>query len=103
MFDRLRKQMKWTYLVISGTLVALFLIFALVDSADGSGVARKQKLPRLDPYYEITNDGDDHGNYIELYRVPLPDGRHVFCIVYSDQIQSSGGGAGLDCNWAAAR
>lgn len=59
---------------------------------------RKEKLPRDRVYYEITNDDDDHGNYIETYHVPNGRGGKVYCIVYSDQMEG-GGGAGISCDW----
>lgn len=97
-----------------GRWVALIVCLPLVCGALGyvaSGYARssqshspiKQLLPRDDVYYEINNDADDHGNYIETYHIPVGGNYPVklFCVVYSDQIQSSGGGAGEACNWDA--
>jgi hypothetical protein len=83
-------------------MVIVLLLFIFTSIAKGTGLIDRQKLPRLDRYYEITNDGEDHGNFIEQYRIPLPDGRRVFCLVYSDQI-SDGGGAGISCDWEGSR
>jgi hypothetical protein len=93
-------------LVVIFITLGFWLYDAVSDDAKGAtqtATYRKEKLPRLDPLYEIVNDNGDHGNYIEFYRVPLPDGRSVFCVVYSDQIQKSGGGAGMSCDWQNAK
>jgi hypothetical protein len=79
----------------------LFLLACVVVATARAGVmgAHKEKLPRDDTYYEIVNDNDDHGNYIETYHLPNGRGGKVYCIVYSDKIGKSGGGAGIDCDW----
>lgn len=97
---------------IAFVALALFLIGLFVASLlagcggerrdEKSGQGEKRQLVRNGPYYEITGDGDDYGNYFETYRVPTPNG-DVFCIVYSDKIGDSGGGAGLSCDWGEER
>jgi hypothetical protein len=77
-------------------VVALIVAGVYVSAAFGAAMATKKKLPRDNIYFEITNDGGDHGNFIETIHVPF-DGRTYRCIIYSDQIQSSGGGAGMWC------
>lgn len=85
-------------------ILALLLIIAAagVFVAVAVAAAHKQKLARDSVYYEITNDGDDHGNFIETYHVPNGRGGKVYCVVYSDQI-GDGGGAGMSCDWEHSR
>jgi|SRR5687768_372541 len=97
MFNRevpLPKSLAALLSITLGILVAAALIFAIDALA-----ATKQKLPRDEVYYEINNDGGDHGNYIETYHVPNGRGGKVYCVVYSDAIQADGGGAGISCDW----
>jgi hypothetical protein len=93
-----------TALLAATVLVGVALLAGSCDgSDDGTDKAgQRATLVRNGPYYEITGDGDDFGNYFETYRVPTPTGE-VYCIVYSDKIGESGGGAGLDCDWEGAR
>lgn len=96
-YGRLQRGGFITALIIAVVFIGFFV---LVRVADGSILSpRKEKLPRGDVYYEITNDDGDHGNFIEIYRVPNGRGGKVYCVVYSDQIQESGGGAGISCDW----
>lgn len=80
-------------MLILFVVAVLFLVW-VVDAL----AFTKKKLPRDEVYYEITNDDDDHGNYIETYRVPNGRGGKVYCVVYSDQMEG-GGGAGISCDW----
>lgn len=99
-FPKLRRNVKILFLAIGAVLVLGLLV---VTVAQAAGLATKQKLPRDEVYYEITNDGDDHGNFIETYHVPNGRGGKVYCIVYSDKIGKSGGGAGISCDWGNPR
>jgi hypothetical protein len=90
-------------LLLAGAGVAA-LIF--VAGAYAYSKVEKRSLPRDNVYYEITNDAGDYGNYIELYHIPVPGPNGdrkppLFCVVYSDQIGKSGGGAGEVCNFDA--
>jgi hypothetical protein len=88
--------MKKITMAVGACIVLALTAFGGVAIADN---IRKEKLPRSPLYYEITNDGGDYGNYIELYDIPIPNSsRKVFCIVYSDKI-GDGGGAGISCDW----
>ena len=83
--------------ILFAIVCGIAVVMAAVASAavlDG----RKEKLNRDDTYYEIVNDNNDHGNYIETYHLPNGRGGKVYCIVYSDQMKG-GGGAGIDCDW----
>jgi hypothetical protein len=98
-FPCLRRQTKIAFFVIG----LVFLLLFLAQVAWGAPfAARKEKLPRDDVYYEIVNDKDDFGNYIETYRIPNGRGGKVYCIVYSDKI-GDGGGAGISCDWEHAQ
>lgn len=95
-FPRLRRHTKIAFAVAAAIFVLGFIAVAVADA--GILDWRKEKLPRDRIYYEITNDDDDHGNYIETYHVPNGRGGKVYCIVYSDQMKG-GGGAGISCDW----
>jgi len=106
-YGRVRVIVKAVFVAVAVLFTLLFIISLLTgcggstdDQGDQTG-ATKRTLPRDDIYYEINNDGDDHGNYIETYRIPSPRGT-VFCVVYSDQMEG-GGGAGIDCDWQGVR
>ena len=84
--------------------VAIFLFLTLAvtatacsgdtNSDDKNG--QRRTLVRNGPYYEIVGDGDDFGNYFETYVVPTPYG-DAYCIIYTDKIGDSGGGAAGNC------
>lgn len=95
-FPKLRHQVRWVF-ILAGVV---FLTACVVVAVARAGVldGRKEKLSRDDVYYEIVNDNNDHGNYIETYHLPNGRGGKVYCIVYSDQMKG-GGGAGIDCDW----
>jgi hypothetical protein len=99
-FPRLRRHAKFMFIALAVIFVLGFIIVAVARA--GVQGAHKQKLNRDDIYYEIVNDGDDHGNYVETYHVPNDRGGKVYCVVYSDKI-GDGGGAGIDCDWAHAQ
>jgi len=95
-FPRLRHQVRWAFIALG----VVFLLACVVVATARAGMldGRKEKLDRDDVYYEIVNDNNDHGNYIETYHLPNGRGGKVYCIVYSDQMKG-GGGAGIDCDW----
>lgn len=95
-FPRLRRHVRIVFIMVAVVFVLGVLVVSAARSAPFG--ARKEKLPRDDVYYEINNDGDDHGNYIETYHVPNGRGGKVYCVVYSDKI-GVGGGAGISCDW----
>ena len=99
----IKTVLMWALLILVPLLIFILIItnVAFGSTAHQQG-AHKQKLNRDDIYYEIVNDGDDHGNYIETYHVPNGRGGKVYCVVYSDKI-GDGGGAGIDCDWAHAQ
>ena len=82
-------------------VLAVVVVWCLISVVDALA-ATKQKLPRDEIFYEINNDGGDHGNYIETFHVPNGRGGKVYCVVYSDQI-GDGGGAGMSCDWEHSR
>lgn len=100
-FPRLRRQAKLFFSVLAVAIIGIFVIVTAAKA--GVLEARKEKLPRDDVYYEITNDKDDHGNFIETYHLPNGRGGKVYCVVYSDKIGKSGGGAGISCDWENSR
>lgn len=99
-FSHLRKQVKWIFVILG---VVILLALLIVTVAQAGLLSTKQKLPRDEVYYEIDNDNGDHGNFIETYHVPNGRGGKVYCIVYSDKIGKSGGGAGISCDWENSR
>ena len=99
-FPRLRRNMRVVFLVIGLILLALII----VQMAWGAPLkARLDKLARDDVAYEIVNDGDDHGNFIETYHIPNGRGGKVYCIVWSDRMEGGRGGGGIDCDWGNSR
>lgn len=61
--------------------------------------SRKEKLPRDEVYYDITNDAGDQGNFAFSFHYPDPDhpGKKILCIVYKDHSkQGVSGGESCD-------
>jgi hypothetical protein len=85
--------------LVAAAVLAAALVFTAVGYAVGVG-AHKEKLPRMDVYYDITNDADDEGNFILQFKVPYQGDRSrtVYCLAYKDHSKDAGG-VSLSCDW----